>query len=122
MVFKQGARITPFIRSLSTTTIIESKPEERGRSVIRSTESCLKGRETEDNIGQSGGIVGYVLTLLCWQTAQPVMKCLTKVERPGHQKLCSKINLVWKTPMCPKREEEWMEWSRMEHAEGGTYM
>ena len=57
-VFEQGARITPFVRPWSTTTITESNPDERGRLVIRLTESCLKGRETEDGIGQRGGTVG----------------------------------------------------------------
>ena len=57
-VLEQGARITPFVRPWSTTTITESNPEERGRLVIRSTESCLKGRETVDEIGQSGGTAG----------------------------------------------------------------
>ena len=57
-VLEQGARITPFVRPWSTMTITESNPEEIGRSVMRSTESCLKGRETVDEIGQRGGMVG----------------------------------------------------------------
>jgi hypothetical protein len=39
IVLLQGERITPFVRLWSTTTIIESKPLLRGRSVIKSTES-----------------------------------------------------------------------------------
>ena len=62
-----------------------------------------------------------MLTLFCWQTAQPAIKCLTKVDRPGHQKLRSRIDFVWKTPMWPKRGEAWIEWRRAEQAEGGTY-
>ena len=58
MVLEQGARITPFVRPWSTMTITESNPEERGRSVMRLTESCLKGREMVDEIGQRGGTVG----------------------------------------------------------------
>ena len=58
MVLEQGARITPFVRPWSTTTITESNPEETGRSVMRSTESCLKGREMVVEIGQRGGTVG----------------------------------------------------------------
>ena len=84
IVLKQGARITPFVRPWSTTTIRESRPKERGRLVMRLTESLLKGSKTVDEIGQSGGTAGWVLTLFCWQTAQPAMKCLTKVERPSH--------------------------------------
>ena len=57
-VLEQGARITPFVRPWLTTTITESNPEETGRLVMRSTESCLKGRETVDEIGQRGGMVG----------------------------------------------------------------
>ena len=44
MVLEQGMRITPFVRLWSTMTINESCPLEGGRSVMRSTESCLKGR------------------------------------------------------------------------------
>ena len=57
-VSEQGARITPFVRPWSTTTMTESNLEEGGRSVMRSTESCLKGRETVDEIGQRGGTRG----------------------------------------------------------------
>ena len=57
-ILEQGARITPFIRPWLTTTITESNPAERGRSVKRSMESCLKGREMEDEIGQRGGPAG----------------------------------------------------------------
>ena len=49
-------------------------------------------------------------------------KYLTKVDRPGHQKSHSRIDLVWKTPMWPERGEEWIEWRRAEWAEGGTYI
>ena len=57
-VLEQGARITPFIRPWSTMTITESKPEDRGRLVMRSTESCLKGRVMVDQIGSRGGTTG----------------------------------------------------------------
>ena len=58
MVLEQGARITPFVRPWLITTITESKLEETGRLVMRLTESCLKGRETVDEIRQRGGVVG----------------------------------------------------------------
>ena len=58
MVLVQGIRITPFIRLWSTMTKIESKLEERGRSVMRSTESWWKGREVEKGMGWRGGEVG----------------------------------------------------------------
>ena len=69
IVFKQGTRITPFVRPWSTTTIRESCPLERGRSVMRSTESCLNRSEEEDVVGESGGVTGCVQALFCWQMA-----------------------------------------------------
>ena len=65
MDLEQGVRITPFVRPWSTMTMIESKPKEGGRLVMRSTESCLKGRVVVDGMGQRGGVVGWVLTLFC---------------------------------------------------------
>ena len=58
MVFEQGMRITPFVRPWLTMTINESCPFEGGRSMIRLTESCLKGRGKEEGMGVSGGQVG----------------------------------------------------------------
>ena len=55
MVFEQGMRITPFVRPWSTTTINELCPFDGGRSMIRSTDSCLKGRENYEGMGASGG-------------------------------------------------------------------
>ena len=72
MDFLVGQRITPLVRPWSTTTRRELKPEETGRSVIRSHEICWKGREAVDLIGDKGGTVGCVLTLFCWQRAQPL--------------------------------------------------
>ena len=95
-VFEQGARITPFVRPWLTTTIRELCSCKRGKSVIRSMESCLKGSEEEDLMGESGGITGCVQALFCWQTVQLAMKLLTNTESPGHQKSCSIMALVWK--------------------------
>ena len=58
MVFEQGMRITPFIRPWLITTINESCPFEEGRSVTRSTESCLKNKREEERMGVSGGWMG----------------------------------------------------------------
>ena len=58
MVFEQGMRITPFVRPWSTTTINDSCPFEGGRSVTRSTDSCLKGRVEDEGMGVSGRQVG----------------------------------------------------------------
>ena len=56
MVFEQGMRITPFVRLWSTMTINECLLE-GGRSMTRSTESCLKGRREKEAMGISGGQV-----------------------------------------------------------------
>ena len=58
MVFEQGMRITPFVRPWSTMTINESCPFEGGGSVMRSTESCLKGKGEDKGMKTSGGQVG----------------------------------------------------------------
>ena len=55
IVFEQGMRITPFVRPWLTMNINESCPFEGGRFIIRSTESCLKGRGEEEGMGASGG-------------------------------------------------------------------
>ena len=65
IIFLIGQRITPFVRPWLTTTNKESKPEEVGRSVIRSQETCWNGREAWDLIGVSGGTVGCVINLFC---------------------------------------------------------
>ena len=109
MVLEQGMRITPFIRPWSTTTINESCLLEGGRSVTRSTESCLNGSGEEEGIGASGGQVGWWLTLFCWHMAHPDMKALTNEERPGHQKSLSSGALVQKHPACPVVGKSCME-------------
>ena len=77
MVLEQGIMITPFVRLWSTTTKIESIPHTSGRSVMRSTESCLKGRDVEEGIGFRGGQTRWVFTLFCWHTVHPSMNLLT---------------------------------------------
>ena len=58
MVFEQEVRITPLVSLWSTMTMTELWPSEGERSMIRSTESCLKGRVCEEGMGMSGGTVG----------------------------------------------------------------
>src|SRR6266511_3167100 len=58
-VSEQGVKITPLLRSWSTTTIIESKPSEGGRSVMKSILTCCKVHakgttENELNCGKVG--------------------------------------------------------------------
>ena len=106
MVLEQGVRITPFVSPWSTMTTTESWPSDGGRSVMRSTDNCLKGRVCKEGIGTRGGMVGWVLTLFCWQAAQPSTKFLMKEASPGHQKLHSRMVFVWKMPMWPEEGEE----------------
>ena len=58
MFLKHGARITPFIRPWLTMTNKKSWPEDGGRSVIRSTESCLNRRSMDKGIEESEGYMG----------------------------------------------------------------
>ena len=122
MVLEHGIMITPFIRPWSTTTNIESLSHILGRLVMRLTERCLKGRDEDKGIGASGGQVGWVFTLFCWQVAHPSMNRLTYVESPGHQESCSRKVLVRNLPACPRVEEEWREETRAWRASGGTYI
>ena len=121
-VLEQGIMITPFVRPWLTTTKIESLPRTSGRSMMRSTEICLKGSEEEEGIGFNSGQVGWVFTLFCWQVAHPSMNRLTYVDNPGHQKLHSRKVFVRNLPVCPRVEEEWREETRVWHASGGMYI
>ena len=122
MVLEHGIMITPFVRPWSTTTIIESLSHILGRSVMRLTESCLKGRDKDEGIRANGGRVGWVFTLFCWQVVHPSMNWLTYVESPGHQKSRSRKVLVWNLPACPRVEEEWREETRAWCVSGGIYI
>ena len=50
--------ITPFVRPWSTMTMIESMFPTRGRSVTKSTDSCLNSKVVVDGTGFNGGHVG----------------------------------------------------------------
>ena len=106
IVLEQGIMITPFVRPWSTTTKIESLLRTSGRSVTRSTDICLKGSAEVEGMGCNGGLVGWVFALFCWHVAHPSMNRLTYVDRPGHQKSCSRKVLVRNRPACPRVEEE----------------
>ena len=85
IIFFVGQRITPFVRLWLTTTSKESKPEDVGRLMMRSQETCWKGREAWDLIRVSGGTVWCVFDLFCWHVVQPSMYLHTNCVRPGHQ-------------------------------------
>ena len=99
--FFVGQRITPLVSPWSTTTKRESKPEEEGRSVIRSQETCWKGREAEERIGVSGGTVGWVFALFRWQVEQPFNIFADVGGEAGPPKLCSNeltsLEVAWVT-------------------------
>ena len=73
MFFLVGHRITPFISPWLTMTNKVSKPAEGGRLVMRSQETCWKGWDAEEGIGERGGTVGCVFAFACWQAPQPSM-------------------------------------------------
>ena len=122
MVFEQGIMTTPFIRPWSTMTMMESWPFTRGKSVTRSTKSCLKGSEEVDRIGFNGRQTGWVFVLFCWHTAQPLMNLFMYVDNPGHQKSRSRNVLVWNCPVWPRVVELCKEVTRVCRAMGGMYI
>ena len=72
IVFVQPQRITPFVESWSATTMRESWLPDGGRSVMKSIVAVSNGWALAfAGIGIRGGTVGWVLTLVCWQTAHP---------------------------------------------------
>ena len=72
MVLLQGVRITPFVRPWSTTTKIESKLLDSGRSVMKSVDTWAKGRFVVGfGLGTSVTLVGWRLILNCWHSAHP---------------------------------------------------
>ena len=85
MVFFVGQRITPFVRPWSTMTSNESKPDEAGRSVMRSQETCWKGQEVWDLTGVSRGMVGCVFDLFCWHIVQSSTYLCMNCARPSYQ-------------------------------------
>lgn len=78
MIVGQWRKITPIVRLWSTTTRIESKPSERGRPVMRSTEMDWKRRRDSTDRGKRPGIVEWVLILVDLQVAQPATNLWTK--------------------------------------------
>ena len=99
--FLVGQRITPLVSPWSTMTRRESKPAEMERSVIRLQEICWKGQEARDLIGDKEDMVGCVLTLFCWQVAQPSTYRRTKEASPGHQNSAATSCRVLRKPGWP---------------------
>jgi hypothetical protein len=66
-------KIAPLVRPWSTMTMIELQLLFSGKLVIKSVVTMLNGHVAVVLIGESGGIVGWVLTFICWHVAQPSM-------------------------------------------------
>ena len=115
MVFEQGMRVIPLGRSWSTMIINESCSFEGGKSLTRSTESCLKGRDEDNGMGANGGERDG-------HTAQPEMKALTNDNKPGHQKSHSNKTSVLKCPACPVVGESCIECTMACCSCGGIYI
>ena len=72
IVLLHGSRITPFIRPWLTTTRIESKSDDLGRSVIRSIDIWENGQiDFGPGIGSTVGFIGCQFILNCWHSGQP---------------------------------------------------
>jgi len=63
-----------------------SKPPDCGSLVMKSIAMVSKGRALSAGVmGNMGGWVGWVLTLVIWHVAHPLTYSVTKVFRLGHQ-------------------------------------
>jgi hypothetical protein len=63
--FQTGNNNYPLLRPWSTTTMIELKPLEGGRSVMRSTDRKVKGTVVVEGIGIRGRVTGWVSDFIC---------------------------------------------------------
>lgn len=66
MVLVQPDKIIPLVESWSATAMIECRPQEVGRLVMKSIDTVENGNAfILAAIGISGGMVGWVLILVC---------------------------------------------------------
>ena len=73
-------------QSVSVIVRMVSKPPDTGSLVMKSMAIVSNGRALSAGvIGNNGGCVGWVLTLLIWHVPQPLMYSVTKVFMFGHQ-------------------------------------
>jgi len=73
-------------QSVSMIVRIVSKPPDCGSLVMKSIVTVSKGHALSAGvIGNIGGWVGWVLTLVIWQVAHPLMYSVTKNFMLGHQ-------------------------------------
>ena len=86
MVSLQGMKTDALEQSVSVMVRIVSNPPEGGNLVMKSMAIVSNGRAfLAGVIGNSGGCVGFVFTLVIWQVEHPRMYSVTKVLIFGHQ-------------------------------------
>ena len=79
-------KIDALEQSVSVIIRIVSKPPDCGSLVMKSIAMVSKGCALSAGVmGNMGGWVGWVLTLVIWHVAHPLMYSVTKVFRLGHQ-------------------------------------
>ena len=86
MVSLQGMKTDALEQSVSVMVRIVSNPPEGGSLVMKSIAIVSNGRAFSAGVmGNSGGRVGFVFTLVIWQVEHPRMYSVTKVLMFGHQ-------------------------------------
>ena len=86
MVSLQGMKTDALEQSVSVMVRIVSNPPEGGNLVMKSMVIVSNGRVFSAGvIGNSGGRVGFVFTLVIWQVEHPRMYSVMKVLMFGHQ-------------------------------------
>jgi len=73
-------------QSVSVIIRMVSKPPDCGSLVMKSIAMVSKGRTLSAGVmGNIGGWIGWVLTLVIWHVVHPLTYSVTKVFRLGHQ-------------------------------------
>ena len=79
-------KIDALEQSVSMIVRMVSKPPDCGSLVMKSIAMVSKGHALSVGvIGNIGGWVGWVLTLVIWQVVHPLMYLVTKNFMLGHQ-------------------------------------
>ena len=86
MVSLQGMKTEALEQSVSVMVRIVSNPPEGGSLVMKSMAIVSNGRAFSAGVmGNNGGRIGFVFTLVIWQVEHPRMYSVTKVLIFGHQ-------------------------------------
>src|SRR5712671_2999825 len=82
----QGMKNAAFEQSWSVMVKMVSCPSDTGSLTMKSRLIVWKGSAFASLVmGNKGGLVGFVLTFVIWQVAQPLMYSVTWPFMPGHQ-------------------------------------